>query len=65
MFQPPNRPPNANVAGGPGRFQMFVLDGLTPSVAQFVRVGGGPGKIGNWPANITAFHVPGMAGILI
>jgi hypothetical protein len=58
-------PPNANIAGGPGWFQMFVLDGPTPSVAQFVRIGGDPGEIGNWPSNNTEFQVPGLGPILV
>jgi len=53
-------PPNANVAGGPGWFQMFVLDGPTPSVAQYVRIGGDPAELGNWPANNPVFTVPGI-----
>lgn len=41
-------PPNANVCP-PGWFQVFVLDGPTPSNSQYVRIGGDPAKIGNWP----------------
>jgi hypothetical protein len=53
-------PPNAHQAP-PGWFMFFVLNGPTPSVGQFVRIGKDPGKIGNWPANIPAFApLPGV-----
>jgi hypothetical protein len=53
-------PPNAHVAP-PGWFMLFVLDGPTPSVGQFVRIGKDPGNIGNWPAGIAAFEpLPGV-----
>ena len=51
-------PPNANVCP-PGWFQLWVLDGPTPSVAQWVRIGGDPAKLGNWPA-YSDFKVPGV-----
>jgi hypothetical protein len=52
-------PPNAHVAP-PGWFMVFVLDGPTPSVGQFIRIGKDPGNIGDWPANIPAFQpLPG------
>lgn len=51
-------PPNANVCP-PGWFQLFVLDGPTPSVSQWVRIGGDPAKLGNWP-NFPDFSLPGM-----
>jgi len=41
-------PPNANVSP-PGWFQMFVLDGPTPSKAHWVRIGGDPAGLGEWP----------------
>jgi hypothetical protein len=47
-------PPNAHVAP-PGWFMLFVLDGPTPSVGQFVRIGKDPANIGDWPANLPAF----------
>jgi hypothetical protein len=47
-------PPNAHQAP-PGWFMVFVLDGPTPSVGQYIRIGGDPGNIGDWPANIAAF----------
>jgi len=53
-------PPNAHVAP-PGWFMLFVVDGPTPSVGQFIRIGKDPGKIGNWPANLPAFApLPGV-----
>jgi hypothetical protein len=53
-------PPNAHQAP-PGWFMFFVLNGPTPSVGVFVRIGKDPGKIGDWPANIPAFApLPGV-----
>ncbi|KAH9958446.1 copper radical oxidase [Russula dissimulans] len=51
-------PPNANVSP-PGWHQLFILDGPTPSHGVFVRIGGDPGKIGNWP-NLPGFNPPGV-----
>ena len=41
-------PPNAHVCP-PSWFQLFVLDNGTPSHSQWVRIGGDPAKLGNWP----------------
>jgi hypothetical protein len=43
----------------PGWFQLFILDGPTPSNSSFVRIGGDPGELGNWP-NFPDFTVPGV-----
>jgi len=51
-------PPNAQVSP-PGWHQLFVLDGPTPSHGVFVRIGGDPAKLGNWPA-LPGFHLPGV-----
>ena len=51
-------PPNSNVSP-PGWYQLFVLDGPTPSHGVFVRVGGDPAQIGNWP-NAAGFNPPGV-----
>ncbi|KAL2015330.1 hypothetical protein VTK56DRAFT_5792 [Thermocarpiscus australiensis] len=51
-------PPNANVAP-PGWYQFFVLDGGIPAVGVYVRIGGDPGGIGNWP-QAPGFSVPGV-----
>ena len=51
-------PPNAQVSP-PGWFQLFVLDGPTPSHGVFVRIGGDPAKLGNWPA-LSGFNLPGV-----
>ena len=40
-------------------FQLFVLDGPTPSYSTWVRVGGDPAGLGNWP-NLPGFTVPGV-----
>lgn len=50
-------PPNANVCP-PGWFQVFVLDGPTPSHSIWVRIGGDPGNLGDWPA-VEGFTPPG------
>jgi hypothetical protein len=42
----------------PGWYQMFVLDGPTPSMGQWVRIGGDPADTGSWP-NTKSFHPPG------
>ena len=51
-------PPNAEVSP-PGWHQLFILDGLTPSHSVFVRIGGDPAKLGNWP-NLPGFTLPGV-----
>ncbi len=43
----------------PGWHQLIVLDGPTPSHGVFVRIGGDPAKLGNWPA-LPGFHLPGV-----
>ncbi|KAL1955708.1 hypothetical protein VTO42DRAFT_8180 [Malbranchea cinnamomea] len=43
----------------PGWFMLFVLDGPTPSVASFVRIGGDPGRLGDWPP-YEGFDLPGV-----
>jgi hypothetical protein len=51
-------PPNSGVCP-PGWFQMFVLDGPTPSKGIWVRIGGDPGQLGNWPPG-PVFTKPGV-----
>ncbi|KAI0246519.1 copper radical oxidase [Lactifluus subvellereus] len=51
-------PPNANVSP-PGWHQLFILDGPTPSHGVFIRIGGDPAQLGNWPA-LPGFHPPGV-----
>ncbi|KAJ7113154.1 galactose oxidase [Mycena epipterygia] len=51
-------PPNAFVSP-PGWHQLFILDGPTPSHSAWVRIGGDPAGIGNWP-DFTDFTVPGV-----
>ena len=51
-------PPNSHVCP-PGWFQMFVLDGPTPSFSTWVRIGGDPAAVGNWP-NFPDFNIPGV-----
>ncbi|KAJ6556620.1 copper radical oxidase, partial [Mycena vulgaris] len=51
-------PPNAFVSP-PGWHQLFILDGPTPSHSTWVRIGGDPAQIGNWP-NFPDFVIPGV-----
>lgn len=51
-------PPNAHVCP-PSWFMFFVLDGPTPSVGVFVRIGGDPAGLGNWPQGL-GFDLPGV-----
>ncbi|KAI0052846.1 copper radical oxidase [Auriscalpium vulgare] len=51
-------PPNASVSP-PGWHQLFVLDGPTPSSSHWVRIGGDPAKLGNWP-QFPDFTLPGV-----
>ncbi len=41
-------PPTAEILP-PGWYMLFLLDGPTPSVATWVRVGGDPAGFTNWP----------------
>ncbi|KAI0791235.1 copper radical oxidase [Abortiporus biennis] len=50
-------PPNVNISP-PGWWQLFILDGPTPSHSAWVRIGGDPGKLGNWP-DFPDFTLPG------
>jgi len=51
-------PPNAFVSP-PGWHQLFILDGPTPSHSVWVRIGGDPAELGNWP-DFPDFVVPGV-----
>ena len=52
-------PPNSHVCP-PGWFMLFILDGNgVPSYAQWVRIGGDPARLGNWP-NFPDFKIPGI-----
>ncbi|KAI0441112.1 copper radical oxidase [Xylaria telfairii] len=51
-------PPNAKVSP-PAWYQLFVLDGPTPSNSVWVRIGGDPAGIGNWP-DLPGFTAPGV-----
>ncbi|EME81961.1 uncharacterized protein MYCFIDRAFT_165158 [Pseudocercospora fijiensis CIRAD86] len=55
-------PPDGNTCP-PGWFQLFLLDGAgVPSHAIWVRVGGDPGRLGNWP-DAKGFSLPGMGAV--
>lgn len=47
-------------AAPPGWFHLFVLNGPTPSHSTWVQIGGDPSQLGNWPANLPDFKVPGV-----
>ncbi|KAI4197801.1 MAG: hypothetical protein LQ350_005706 [Teloschistes chrysophthalmus] len=51
-------PPNAHVAPL-GWYQLFLLDGPTPSVSTWIRLGGDPASLGNWPP-YADFKKPGV-----
>jgi hypothetical protein len=54
-------PPDPNTCP-PGWYMFFVLDGPTPAVGVYIRIGGDPAGLGNWP-NITPnnpFQLPGV-----
>jgi Domain of unknown function (DUF1929) len=51
-------PPNHYICP-PGWFQLFILDGPTPSHSAFVRIGGDPGNLGSWP-QLPGFTLPGI-----
>lgn len=51
-------PPGAHVCP-PGWYQFFVLDGGIPAVGVYVRIGGDPGALGNWP-DFPDFTLPGV-----
>ena len=55
-------PPNNKICP-PGWFQMFILNGPTPSVATWVRIGGDPASLGNWPP-FPDFKLPGMGAAI-
>ncbi|WYZ34618.1 hypothetical protein EsH8_I_000894 [Colletotrichum jinshuiense] len=51
-------PPRAGIAP-PGWYQFFVLDGGIPAVGVYVRIGGDPARLGEWP-KVTGFKTPGV-----
>ena len=51
--------PPDNKVSPPGWHQMFVLDGPTPSMSTWVRIGGDPAQLGNWPPS-SSFTKPGI-----
>ncbi|KAF4588036.1 hypothetical protein EYR38_009997 [Pleurotus pulmonarius] len=51
-------PPNSRVSP-PGWHQLFILDGPTPSHSHWVRIGGDPAQLGNWP-QLPGFTPPGV-----
>jgi len=55
-------PPNAGIVP-PGWYMMFVLSGATPSVGQFVRIGGDPAQLGNWPLSNKFLPRPGVGPV--
>ncbi|KAK7452115.1 hypothetical protein VKT23_012220 [Stygiomarasmius scandens] len=57
-------PPNSHISP-PGWHQLFILDGSgTPSHSSWVRIGGDPAQLGNWP-NLPGFTRPGVGAVTI
>ena len=54
-------PPNAHICP-PGWFQFFVLEGGVPAIGVYVRIGGDPAGLGNWPTG-SSFHKPGLGPV--
>ncbi|EMD36066.1 hypothetical protein CERSUDRAFT_115979 [Gelatoporia subvermispora B] len=54
-------PPNSFISP-PGWHQLWVLDGPTPSHSHWVRIGGDPAELGNWP-DFPDFTRPGVGPI--
>ncbi|KAH7084811.1 copper radical oxidase-like protein [Paraphoma chrysanthemicola] len=46
-----------------GWYRMFILDGPTPSHATWVRIGGDPGRLGEWPDAAAFLPLPGLGPI--
>ncbi|KAG6048593.1 hypothetical protein E4U17_007083 [Claviceps sp. LM77 group G4] len=51
-------PPSKYIAP-PGWYQFFVLDGGIPAIGIFVRIGGDPARLGEWPKG-DGFKPPGV-----
>ncbi|KOS19608.1 putative fungistatic metabolite [Escovopsis weberi] len=51
-------PPGKYIAP-PGWYQLYVLDGGIPAVGVYVRIGGDPAELGNWPKG-NGFTTPGV-----
>ncbi|OBZ73298.1 putative fungistatic metabolite [Grifola frondosa] len=51
-------PPNSFISP-PSWYQLFILDGPTPSTSNWIRLGGDPADLGNWP-NFPDFTQPGV-----
>lgn len=54
-------PPNAAVCP-PGWYRLYLLDGPTPSTSVYLRIGGDPAELGNWPP-YPDFNVPGVGPV--
>jgi hypothetical protein len=55
-------PPGPYVAP-PGWYRMFVLDNDIPSSGTWVRIGGDPGSLGNWPNTASFQPLPGVGPV--
>lgn len=51
-------PPDSKICP-PGWFQLFILDGPTPSLSTWIRIGKDPAQLGNWPQS-KSFTLPGI-----
>jgi hypothetical protein len=52
-------PTNSHIAP-PGWYQIYVLDGPTPSIGQYVRIGKDPAGFGLWPTDPKFAPLPGI-----
>lgn len=55
-------PPDVGTAPA-GWYMLWLLDGPTPSLSTWVRIGGDPGALGNWPTQAD-FTRPGLGPIV-
>ncbi|KAJ8106703.1 hypothetical protein ONZ43_g6974 [Nemania bipapillata] len=51
--------PPSKYISPPGWYQFFILQDGIPAVGQYVRIGGDPGQLGNWPPG-SDFTRPGI-----
>ncbi len=58
------RAPLGPYVAPPGWYRMFVLDNDTPSTATWVRIGGDPGRLGDWPNTPSFQPLPGVGPVV-
>lgn len=55
--------PGGPYVAPPGWYRMFVLDNDVPSHATWVRIGGDPGRLGEWPNTASFQPLPGVGPV--